>query len=468
MLIQIATSSYKSASLPVSAQRVKNLYAEREPPDAKTPVAVFGSPGIVLFGTAGTGPVRGFDVMGGVLYVVSGGHLYSVTSLGIASQLGGTISGTDVVSMDNNGTELVITNGVNGYIYSVTGGFRLITDTDFNAANTVRFLDQRFVFDEAGTNRFFCSDVLDGTAYQALAFASAESRPDNVLAVEVNSQVLFVFGEQTIEPHQNVGAANFPWERVPGAVIARGLAAKYCIAKEDSTIFFLGDDLVFYKFAGMNIQRISTHALEAEWRGYAATSDAFAFGWSWHGHKFVTVTFPTANTTFEYDISTGLWHERESWDEFENPLGRWRANCHVSVYNKQLIGDCYSGKIGYLDESTNTEFDNVIHAYAVFPPVHSDRKRVFFSRIELDVETGVGVVSGQGSDPQIMLDWSDDGGRTFVNRQLWRSMGALGAYRSRLKWTRLGSSRDRRYRITISDPVPRTIIAANADVTVGL
>lgn len=468
MKVQFATSSYRSSSLPVSAQRLVNMYAERQSPDAKTLVAVFGCPGIVLLGTCGAGPVRGMHVMGGVLYVVSGGTLYSMTNTGTATALGGTVTGSGPVRIDDNGTQLAITNGTNGYIYSVSGGFQLISDADFHAPNTVTFFDQRFVFDRAGTNQFFCSDSLDGTSYQALAIASAESRPDNVVAVVLNGQVLHVFGDKTIELWQDVGAVNFPFERVPGAVIERGLAAPYATAKADNTIFFLGNNRVFYRLNGVTPVPVSNDAIEATWQGYASVTDAFAFAYHFAGHEFVVLSFPSVPATWVFDITSGLPHERESWDLNRNSYGRWRGNCHVSAYNKELIGDAYSGAVGYLDQTTYTEFDNIIQGIAIAPPIHSDRKRVFHSRFELDVESGVGTASGQGSDPQIMLDYSDDGGRTFVDRQRWQSMGARGAYRTRLRWNRLGQSRDRIYRVTVSDPVRRTIIAAHADATAGV
>src|SRR5262245_21533455 len=139
MKIPFGTQSYKSQSLPISAQRLVNMYAERQPPDAKTDVAVFGHPGIVPWATCGSGPVRGMHKMGGVAYVVSGQRLYSVTSAGGSTDIGGSISGTGPVSMDDNGSQLLIVNGTNGYLYSSTLGFVLITDTDFNAAETVQF-----------------------------------------------------------------------------------------------------------------------------------------------------------------------------------------------------------------------------------------------------------------------------------------------------------------------------------------
>lgn len=465
--VQFATQAYTDTSLPVSSQRLVNLFAERAPPDAKTQVAVKGSPGVISFGTADSGPIRGFNLMGGVLYLVSGTSLYSMSSTGTATFLGGVISGTTPVSMDNNGTQLVIVNGVHGYEYSVAGGFTLINDADFNAANTVRFLDQRFVFDWASTNKFFASDTLDGTSYDALAFASAEARPDNVLAVEVSKEILYVFGDRTIEPYQDVGAANFPFERVPGAVIERGLAAASAIAKEDNTVFFLGEDRIFYKLSGMSITRISHHALEHEWQRYDVVSDAFAFSYTFAGHKFVTLTFPTQSTTYEFNIATNLWHQRKSWDLNNNDMGRWRFNCSIAAYGKTLVGDAFSNAVGYLSDTTYTELGNVMQGLAVSPPIHQDRKRMFHAAFELDIESGVGIASGQGSDPQIMLEWSDDKGHTYTDQQIWSSMGAAGAYNTRLRWTRLGQSRDRRYRVTISDPVPRTIMAAHADLMLG-
>lgn len=462
MKINFATNSYRSQSRPVSAQRVVNLYAERQPPDAKTDVAVFACPGLELFVTCGSGPVRGMHLMGSLLYVVSGQRLYSVSSTGTVTDVGGNISGWDVVSMADNGSQLCIVNGTNGYIYSTTLGFVLISDTDFNAADTVSFLDQRFLFDWKGTNKFFSSGILDGTTYDALHFASAESSPDNVRAVVANKQILLVFGVNTTEPWQNVGAANFPWERVPGAVIDRGIAEPHAWAKSDNTIFFMGDDRVFYRLDGFKPTRISTFAIEHEWQAHTDVTGAFAFAYDWAGHKFVAVTFPATNTTWEYDIASGLWHERESWDENGRSLGRWRGNCHVSAFDYQLIGDRFSGKIGYLDHHEFAEFDCTMQAQAVSPALYAGGKRIWIPCLELMMETGVGATTGQGTDPQVMLEWSKDGGRTYGSMQKWRSMGAQGEYRTRLRWLKMGQSRDWVFRVTISDPVRRNILSAEA------
>lgn len=469
MIIQFATQSYVSRSLTVSAQRAVNAYAEREPQDAKTPVAVFGAPGLTLFATCGSGPVRGLHVMNNVLYAVSGSTLYSVSSAGVSTPLGGAISGSGIVQMADNGTQICIVNGVNGYIYSATIGFVVISDLNFHAANTVTFFDNVFVFDWIGTNKFFISNSLDGTTYNGLAFGSAEVSSDFVVATVNQQESLLIFGGgKSIETWYDAGALNLPFLRVDGATIERGCAAAQTPCKEDNSVFFLGDDLVFYRLNQISPVRVSTHAIEDAFQSYSTVSDAYTFSFTFEGHKFVVLTFPTANKTWVYDISTGLWHERESWDANGNSYGRWRANCQAVCYGENMIGDAFTGQIGMLDAVNFTEFGNTMQVKLVSPPIRDERKRHFISRFELDVETGIGIASGQGVDPQIMLEWSRDGGRTYLGLQLWQSIGRMGAYTSRLRWLRLGQARQWVFRVTSSDPVRRVIMSASADVTPGL
>lgn len=468
MIVQFATQSYQSKSLPLSAQRCVNAYAEREPPDAKTQVAVFGAPGLTQFAQCGAGPVRGFHVMGGVLYVVSGTTLYSVDSLGNATVLGGAVSGNGIVSMSDNGTQLIIVNGVHGYVYAASTGFQIITDSNFHPATSVTFFDNYFALSWDGTNKFFISNSLDGTTYSGTDFASAEVSPDFVLSIVNQQENLLIFGQNTIETWYDAGTVNFPFQRIDGGTVERGCAAALTPVKEDNSVFFLGDDRVFYRLDGTIPRRISTHAIEDAWQGYGVVSDAYCFSYTFEGHKFIVLTFPTANATWVYDISTGLWHERISWDANGNSYGRWRGACAAQIYNKIMIGDAYSGRIGYLDNAAFTEFGNTMQALMIGPVMHQDRKRVFHTRFELDMEAGVGATVDPGSNPQAMLDWSDDGGRSFCRPQRWQSMGKLGAYTQRLRWLRNGQSRQRMYRLTISDPVRRTVIAASVDLSVGM
>lgn len=472
--IPFATQSYHHASRPLSSQRLLNFYAEAQPKESKSPVALLGAPGIVTAASLGDGPVRGLHVMNDILFGVSGGFLYQINADHSVVNLGGQISDSaGPVVIDDNATELVIVNGVNGYIWSAAAGFRLISDPDFHPAETVTFMDGFFLFERKGTGKFFRSDLLDGTSYDSTAFATAESKSDSLLAVRNQNQVLYVMGTLSIELYSNTGAANFPFQRIPGATIARGIASPHVVADEDDSLFILGEDRIAYRLSGRSLQRISTHAIEQEWQNYAAVAVAGAFvhSYSWNGHKFVCYTFPSIASSWEYDIATSLWHERESRDRLGIPLGRWRANCTAQAYGRVYVGDAFSGKLGFLSNTTYTEFGDGTVAEAVSPPLHGSGKRVFMPWFELDIETGVGLTSGQGVNPMVMLSISDNGGWSFDPPELWSAMGRRGetdgaAYQ--LRWDRLGNFFERCVKISVSDPVRRTIYAARGpEMSIG-
>ncbi len=464
--VQFAVHAYASRSLPLSAQRVVNYYAEKAPKDAKSQVVVFNAPGTKTFGSGGlAGALRGVLAMGGVLYVVAGDVVYSVDSSGTATSLG-TINTTDgQVGMAANRAspqELCIVDGTDGWIYDTSNGLVQITDVDFSAADTVTFIDGYFVFNKAATSVFFISNLNAGQAYTSTDFANAEGNPDEVVAVFVNHRELWVFGEETTEIYFNSGNADFPFERINGAYLERGCAAAFSIAEDDNTLFWLGDDGIVYKAAGYTPQRISTHAIEEAIRAFTDWSDAFAFFVTIEGHKFYHLTFPTGRKTFVYDAATGLWHERESFG-----ARYFRASGYAFLYDKHIVGDAFQGRLGELDLDTFAEYGSTMQGILTGPPVYDDGQRIFHRRFEVEVESGVGLTSGQGSDPQMWMDYSSDGGRTWSARKPFRSMGKIGVYRQRLRWLRLGAARDRVYRLTVADPVKRTVIAAHLDLESG-
>lgn len=463
-VLQFAVHSYAARALPLSAQRTVNYFAEASPPDAKAPVVMFNAPGIKDFATGLGGAVRGRHVMGGVLYCVAGNGVYSITAAGVATLLGTINTSSGHVSMASNRAsplQMIIVDGTDGWIYDTSGGLVEITDAQFAAADTVTFQDGYFILNEAGTSRFFVSAIDDGTSYVGTDFADSEASSDEVVVVYSHRQTLVVFNTLTTEFYYNSGNTDFPFERIAGGVMQRGCAAAFSVASDVDTLVWLGDDRIVYQLNGFSPLRISTHAIEEDLRKMSDVSDAFGFFITISGHKFYHITFPTGRKTYVIDLTTGLWHERESVDQ-----RHWRGGAYVRAYEKDLIGDAFVGRIGELDMDTFTEFGEAMQGILTGPVIHNDRKRAFHRRFEIDIESGVGLSSG--ADPLMWLDHSDDGGRTWSARKPFRSMGKIGEYRQRLRWLRLGQARDRIYRLTVADPVKRSIIAAHADIAPGL
>jgi hypothetical protein len=145
--------------------------------------------------------------------------------------------------------------------------------------------------------------------------------------------------------------------------------------------------------------------------------------------------------------------------------GRHRGNCYAYLNNKHLVGDYNNGLIYELDTGTYSDYVWHQKAVHVFPPVESDRKNITHNRLEIECSTGVGLITGQGSDPQAMIDWTNDQYKTWSNEH-WLSMGQIGEYTARVIMNRLGSDRWRAYRLTITDPVERVIISPYLDATI--
>ena len=89
---------------------------------------------------------------------------------------------------------------------------------------------------------------------------------------------------------------------------------------------------------------------------------------------------------------------------------------------------------------------------------------VVVGSLELEIESGIGINSGQGSDPQIMIDYSKDGGRTFNDLQRFSTIGKIGAFLTRCRWLQFGAARQWVFRAIITDPIKRVVLSAHADI----
>jgi hypothetical protein len=470
MKTPILGSTYVTRSINAANARMVNLFPEVIPEGGKEPAFLQRCPGLTLLSTVGTGPVRGlwaFSPNDGEGFVVSGTQLYKIDNA-YAATLIGTVAGTGPVSMADNGTQLFIAADGPSYIYNnTTNVFGQITDPDFPGAVTVCYLDGYFVFNEPNSQKMWVTTLLDGTSIDPLEFASTEGSPDGLLAVVSNFREVWAFGTNSIEVWYDSGATDFPLQRIQGAFNELGCAAPYSIAKMDNGLFWLGRDRrgqgIVYRANGYQGQRISTHAVEWQIQQYTDMSDAIAYTYQQDGHSFYVLIFPTANTTWVYDAATQAWHERAGFVEGE--FTRHRSNCQMAFNNEIVVGDFENGNIYAFDldvYADNGEIQKWLRTWRALPTGQNNLKRTAHHSLQLDCETGVGLNTGQGSYPEAMLRWSDDGGHTWSNEH-WSPLGRIGAYGHRTFWRRLGMTvklRDRVYELSMTDPVKVAIMGA--------
>jgi hypothetical protein len=218
-------------------------------------------------------------------------------------------------------------------------------------------------------------------------------------------------------------------------------------------------------FAGKNYaaQRISTYAIEQEFSSYPTLSDAVGFSYLQQGHAFYVLTFPTANKTWSFDVSTGLWHQR-GYLLPDGTVSRHRMNCYSFNNGQNLVGDWQTGQVFALDVNNYTDNGQPILRIRSFPHISGkDGNRVLFRQFIADMEVGRGL-PGDTADPEVRLRWSDDRGASWGN-YVFGSIGKVGQFLTSIQYQRLGYARDRVFELSWSAPVKTALNGAYVDAS---
>lgn len=451
MKIPFGSQSAKTKSREGSTERLLNCRLKANPKNSKSPIEVSGRPGLDLWASIGTGPLRGATKFQDVLHVLSGTQLYSVDSAGAGTALG-SIFGGNRVMMSAGFDELVIVDEPNGYVWN--GSLTPITDPGFAGAASVAYIGGFHIFGKPNSDEFFISANFDALNYDALDFAAAESKNDKLIRPFEDHGELWLFGAESVEIWANSGA-EFPFQPVGSAVIEQGLAAKYAVTKMDNTLYWLANDRTIRMARGYGApERVSTDEVDAALAKYTGIAFCDAFTYKAEGHETAVFRFPD-EATWCFDAATRLWHESASFR-----LKDWRLRDAVSIYDKTLFCDPASNKIYALNPDRHDDAGQVLERMAVSPIISAFPGSYVADRLEIDMDGGLGLTVGQGSNPKIMVDWSDDAGATWSpERQV--SIGKIGEYKNKAVVNRLGEFRDRSFRIRMTDPTPFRIFQAD-------
>lgn len=431
--------------------RLVNAFAEVGEGDKRERFAVMAIPGLVEFCSIGADAIRGSVVLNNVLYVVAGSTLYSVNSAGIETALG-TVAGDKPVKMVASDTEIAIHGGVNedtGYVFS--GGTVHTAIPNLGQVSDVAYIDGYFVWTLFESEQFIISGNGDGLTYDPLDVASVEGAPGKLVSVINDHRELHLPKTTTWEIWYNSGDVDFPFERQGNAFIERGCIDRNSIVKIDNSLHFVGDDRIVYRLSGYDPIRISTHAIETK---IAAASWFRGFTYTEEGHKHYVLN--TDVGTFSYDMATGLWHERISYQK-----DYYRVANAARVYDKTIMGDAFTGKLYYPSLDAHTENGDVIPVQIDLPTIEGNRRFLTMYCLEAYVESGVG--NAQDSDPQMIMQYSKDGGRTFGIEQ-WRPLGAVGEYLTRAVWRPKVQFRQLQIRFKMPSKTRRFVISYTADV----
>ena len=454
--VNIVGQTYQHRSRSLSNQVTMNLIPEFVI-SGKTETSLSAWPGSKAF-SSGAGADRGMHVFKNELYKVSSSTLEKIGAGGVRTTVG-TIAGTSPCVFADDGNEMRIASGGLDYI-SNGSTVAAITDPDLVEGNSVAYLNQQIINDSTG-GQFQVSDVGNPDSVDALNVATAESAPDDTIRVYAFNERLYLFGERTIETWYNSGVGNPPFDRVQGGTMNIGLAAVYSVAATADAVYFLGSDRSVYRFTSHQPQTITTPAIANAFENFTTVSDARGYVVNIEGQSFYVLNFPTEGKTFAFNEDGNAWFQLSTGANQSNYIGTSYAEC----YGKRFIAS--GGDVLQLDLDTYTDdSQTVIRERVTAPIVSPTGERFVMSRFQVIMETGVGLATGQGSNPKMMFQASYDGGKSWTNED-WVEIGRAGEGRVKVEWFNMASCYEAVIRIRVSDPVFISIHSAAVDIRGG-
>lgn len=465
--------TYVSESPNIDNEEAINIYCERsESQAAKTPMGMLFSPGLRVAYSLPEASVpslfpingRGFAAASKLYELFPGAGFNALGSLGSPP-----LSPTQIIA---NETQLLILN--NGNLYVLTLATNVLVPVDMSQFNNepvlqIDFCDGFGIATLQNSHTFQVSALEDFTTWNGLDISTISYFPDNIVSMIVDHREIWFFSGKKSLGFYNAGAGRPPFIPIQGAFLEDGADSAFGTVRADNSVFFLNRDergaLVAKRLDGYTGQRVSTHAVEYAWQQYSVTSDAVAYSFQMNGHVFVQWYFPTANATWVYDVSTQLWHRRGFWETRLSRYSAHRSMSHMYFSGRHLVGDWASGNIYQMSTSFYDDAGNPLRWLRRSPTINKENEWVYFPALEIDTENGLGpqppLFDGDGNprSPEIILRWSDDGGKTWPGRRILKC-GQAGKYNSRARTVMLGRGRKRIWECSSSDPIPWRIADA--------
>ncbi len=447
--------SYRLDDRKAAVQTAINCYLEQIEGLGETrPLTQVSAPGLSSYLALGA-EIRGQRDVEGRWFVVAGNTLYEIVG-GVATSRGTLNTGTGMVQMAHDNTQLGIVDG-NGYVFALaTNTLVQITSAGWRGSYSIDFIDGYAIFVAPDTDQFYLSAIDDMTSEDPLDFSSADAQPDNVVSSRVLHRELLLLGKYTTEVWVDSGGALFPFVRYNSVQIDVGCVGKNASVIASDSLIWIGQTRtgsgIVYRMVGHSPQRVSTRCIEQMLAKSTDITQASMWTYQVDGHEFIGINAPGLSTTLVYDAAMQQWHERAEWN-YGGVMGwsPWRVTKVCKTQGAQYAGDA-NGNLYSIDPTVyQYGADNIVRERTWPHMVNASMEPITFASLELACTTGYG--------GNVTLEISSDGGFTF-GPPLIRSLGAVGRWMQKVRWMPLGTANDRVFRIHCSDNVPFNIHAA--------
>lgn len=464
--ISLGTRSNPARHPQAGSARLVNCYAEETGEEGKTTWTLYGAPGLRDFADLNDGPIRMQIEVGDTEYVVSGRDVYTVTSGGAATRIGGIPTDGPVYYDRNRKIPPQIGMVSGGFFFVIDCGTNTLTqivDPDLPSPTSFTVLDGYGVMSVAN-REYYITGIDEFTTIDGLDVGTAEALPDEIVRNMTLNRELVIFKEKSTEFHTNSGSEDFPFTRV--TIMETGcLSAESCAKVELSsgkTIAWVAPDHTVRILQGYSSSVISNnelHKLIKDLHDAGNIAQLKGTAWSDGGNW---------NYALSSDTWSRVWNPKAGWRDAESYLmPRWRVGIVSTFGNKVIAGDWQDGKLYELRYDVYEEAGEPLIARIVPPAFHGSPFRFQVNSVHFDMAKGVGLNSSEDhiADPKLMIRWSKDAGATFsASRE--RSLGSLGQRAKRIQPIyRLGQfgSTGCLFEISISAPVERIAMSMSVD-----
>lgn len=396
--------------------------------------------GLVANGT-GPGTDRGGINWNGVCYRVMGTKLVTVTNNGavtVLGDVGGPVN--TLVTMDYSFDRLAIASG--GRLYYWNGALTQVTDPDLGVVLDMCWVDGYFMTTD-GTS-LVVTELTDPTQVNPLKYGSSEVDPDPVVALLKLRNEVYALNRNTIEVFDNIGGAFFPFQRIEGAQIQKGVIGTFACCVFVETVAFLGsgrnESPGIYLGANAGAQKISTQEIDDLLLTYteAQLAQVKLEARNDKAHQHLYIHLP--DRTVVYDAAASQVLEQQVWFTLSTTVvgfAQYRARNFVWVYDKWLVGDPQSSNIGYMVQDIGSHWGQIVRWEFGTLIVYNEGKGALFNQLELVSLTGRIAL---GVDPIITTSYSTDGMAWSQDRPI--RVGTTGNTNKRLCWFQQGHMRN--------------------------
>jgi len=323
----------------------------------------------------------------------------------------GEILGSDQVSMTYSLNNLAIVANGALYYYNPTDGFRQITDQTVGNPIDIVWADFRFVLTDG--DLLFQSSSINEEAYEPLDFIGSDFQPDKIWGVGLNDDnELIAFNELTTEYFVNIGADNFSYKRIEQKAVKSGIAGTHAkaefndkwyalvrrsntqyqfnIIQSGSTLTITSREIekVLSKYTGEQLSKTVVEVFTKDsvtWMIAHLPNETLAYN-------------ETVAKSFGIDLAWSILKT----DVYGNKTYRGKDMTYDPRFSKWVIGDKLDDKIGFLDDSTCTHYEEIVEGLLFTPSF--DMESLSLDSLKLKTIPGI----SPSNDATVFISRTDD------------------------------------------------------------